>query len=273
MNYDYLKPLQNELLDILLAFDKISKDLDINYFLIAGSLLGAYRHDGFIPWDDDIDIGMCRSDYNKLIEYFRGNDSLPYTLYCSELDKECHIIFAKFVDRRKERPEFSDQFEECDNLSIDIFPYDRCGKKDSIKVKTRFYKIRYLKFVVQSKDKLSNPDYHEASTKRILRVILSSFMIRKDYKSLLEKVNKLANTPNIGHGYYMLMCGKYGYGKEIIAETDLFPIGKVLFENVLLPVPHNSIDVLRTNYGENWNIIPPEHQREQHDRKGNRIDR
>ena len=66
----YLKELQEYELDILKYFDKICKDNNLEYFLAYGSLIGAMRHKGFIPWDDDIDIQMPRPDYNRFIEIY-----------------------------------------------------------------------------------------------------------------------------------------------------------------------------------------------------------
>ena len=64
--YD-IRPLQLHILQILLAIDRVCKEQQLRYYIMAGTLLGAIRHKGFIPWDDDLDIGMPRADYDKLI--------------------------------------------------------------------------------------------------------------------------------------------------------------------------------------------------------------
>ena len=65
-NPDELKKLQSLTTDILGEFDRVCRKLDIPYFIYAGTAIGAVRHGGFIPWDDDIDVGMFRDDYDQI---------------------------------------------------------------------------------------------------------------------------------------------------------------------------------------------------------------
>ena len=65
--YD-IRPLQLRILEVLLAVDKVCKEHNLRYYIMAGTMLGAIRHKGFIPWDDDLDIGMPRADYDLLIK-------------------------------------------------------------------------------------------------------------------------------------------------------------------------------------------------------------
>ena len=77
-------------LDLLLEFDRVCKKYNLSYFLIHGSLLGAIRHNGFIPWDDDIDVAMLRSDYNNLMNIAAKEFSNQYDItkrLCEKLQK------------------------------------------------------------------------------------------------------------------------------------------------------------------------------------------
>lgn len=264
-NYDYLEPLHKSLIDVLSNFDILCNRLGINYFLVSGTLLGAFRHKGFIPWDDDIDIGVTRSDYNKLINYFKHSGNQSFELYCSDLSKDCHLLFSKFVDKSQKRENLRKYFEKCDNLSIDIFPYDACGNPYRIKTFVRFYHIKYLKFIIQSKKKIHDKSYVEPFFKRIARIILSSPLIWKKYDCLLSHVAYLEMKSDLGNGYWICLSGKNRiYGKDIISDEDLFPLFHKKFEGKDFPVPRNSIKFLETMYGSSWNRIPPENKREQH---------
>ena len=72
-----MNELQTQLLDVLNVFDKIAKEHNISYGLYAGTFLGAVRHKGFIPWDDDVDVILKREDYDKLVKILSNKDNLP----------------------------------------------------------------------------------------------------------------------------------------------------------------------------------------------------
>lgn len=120
-----LKKLQETELDILLAIDAFCKERGIEWFMDSGTALGAMRHGGFIPWDDDIDIGMMRADYDRFIE--EAQDGLPagYSLQTFENNETFAGLFAKVY---KEGTAFhtKETIEAgCDQgIFVDIFPYD-----------------------------------------------------------------------------------------------------------------------------------------------------
>ena len=106
-------------LEILDDFVSVCEKNKLRYFLTGGSMLGAVRHSGFIPWDDDIDIGMPREDYDKFIKL--GSEALgdKYTLECFELNDNYHLPFAKIV---KNNTIFDEGLEKTNYKNI----YKRC---------------------------------------------------------------------------------------------------------------------------------------------------
>lgn len=127
--YD-LEYIQKQGLQILIVFDNICRKNKINYSLCAGTLLGAVRHKGFIPWDDDVDVMMTRDNYNKFI--LACEDNLPdgFFLQTFRTDKLYLNGFAKLLNLEIEA--YITETEKMNikhALDIDIFPVDRCPEK------------------------------------------------------------------------------------------------------------------------------------------------
>ena len=95
MEKSVLRRLQQTEFEILKEFDRICKKHNIQYFLDSGTALGAARHKGFIPWDDDIDVGMLRSDYEHFLEICPKELEQKYFLQTIETDPGCPCLFAK----------------------------------------------------------------------------------------------------------------------------------------------------------------------------------
>ena len=96
---DYnIKELQKCILNILLAVDKVCREHNIRYWLSDGTLLGAVRHGGFIPWDDDADIAMPRPDYQRFIEHGEEWLPAPFELQTFQKDENCTSAFLKVID-------------------------------------------------------------------------------------------------------------------------------------------------------------------------------
>ena len=97
MEYD-IRPLQLHLLDILLSFQQVCEKQGLKYYMVDGSLLGAMRHKGFIPWDDDMDIAMPRDDYERLIQHSKEWLPEPLEFVCYENDPKYPLHFGKIQD-------------------------------------------------------------------------------------------------------------------------------------------------------------------------------
>lgn len=120
--YD-IKEFQAHILGLLDVMDKVCREHGLSYYMIAGTLLGAVRHKGFIPWDDDLDVGMFRKDYDLLLEHYREWLPERYTILSFESDKEYSRHFAKLVDRNTT---LVDRFHlrRLSGVFMDIFPLD-----------------------------------------------------------------------------------------------------------------------------------------------------
>ena len=121
-----LRRHQMRMLDILIEVDRICKKHDIKYWLSSGTLIGALRHNGFIPWDDDLDIEMMRSDYLRLMEVLPKELPDWLALQCDQTDENYFYFYAKVRDRRsllKETLNYNRLWKE-QGIYIDIFPME-----------------------------------------------------------------------------------------------------------------------------------------------------
>ena len=137
-NYD-IRPLQLHILNILLAVDKVCCEHDLRYYLWAGTMLGAVRHRGFIPWDDDMDICMPRPDYDRLMAHAHEWLPAPYEAICADNTPTYPGGFGKVIDASTTLIE-REHSDYLGGVYIDVFPLDGVP---SSKLAQRFNCIRY----------------------------------------------------------------------------------------------------------------------------------
>ena len=129
---DSLDEVHKLQLKLLSYFDDICKKNDLKYFLAGGTLLGAVRHKGFIPWDDDIDLAMPRDDFEKFIKL---SDSLEedYKVLIPSKTEKFHLVFAKLVNKYyyNDKKDLKGKY----GIRIDIFPLDGLGNTEKIALK------------------------------------------------------------------------------------------------------------------------------------------
>ncbi len=133
-----VEQIQEVLFELLAKFDKICRDNNLKYYLDGGTFLGAVRHGGFIPWDDDIDVVMERSDYKKIIKYFKTNTDKTIAFDCIELDKFYEYNFGKIKTTEVFATETGmENTKSIKGLWIDVFPLDKATMK-TYKKQARF---------------------------------------------------------------------------------------------------------------------------------------
>lgn len=247
-------------LNMALEVKRICQKNKINYFLVGGTLLGAVRHQGFIPWDDDLDIGMLRKDYNKFITCAKDELDKDYFLQTWESDKNYVLSFLKIRKNNTLFIERNSMHTECHKgIFIDIFPFDNVPNK---KLSGLFQdKISYLLkrmlfakagFIVwEGDEKFKQVVY------RIIKYVSIPFNQRKLIK-LLDIIMNMYN--ELDTELVTNMGGAYGYKKESVKRLWLEDLKEIKFENEYFSGPKYSHEYLSHIYGD-YMKLPPEDER------------
>lgn len=236
---------------------------DIKYSLAYGTLIGAIRHGGFIPWDDDFDIFLTRKNYEKLIMALKKLDDF-YVLdfnengYNLNFAKLCHKRYVgEFLDKKHEI--YFRKF----GIFIDIFCLDEIDKdqKDShfLKLKKLLKKIEIASF--------PNYDYkYKSKAKKIVKKIthLPRFLYYKFFEKREKLIKKYQKLEKIFNGTNQENLGILSTGfKEIYQKSDFDDYVLCDFENTKLMIIKNYDEILRTYYGD-YMQLPPENERVGH---------
>lgn len=231
-------------LDLLKEFDRVCKKHNLKYILEGGTLLGAIRHKGFIPWDDDIDISMLRDDYERLLEVAPLEFKEPYFLSNYHTEPYFSDYVYKFRRRDTTILMTSDLSSKKSNYGIfvDIFVYDSLPSDDMGRLQEILWYSRVMHYRVQSMARV--PSINDG-----LRKILRYFYYNLRYRSVskqYEKLDSYAKQFNEGPFRACIMaCLKWCYPKEWFDNIIEMP-----FENMMLPVSANYDEILKLQYGD-----------------------
>lgn len=236
-----LRKAQLRMLDMLIYLDKVCKEQGIKYFLGGGNVLGAVRHGGFIPWDDDIDLVMDYSEYKKLVNYLIENPHPQYKIQCKETDKGFFGAWAVLRDTKSEYHQDSKIHNlRCfRGLQVDLFPFD----KGNIFLLRCLIRIVHEKIIVSC---LEHNKYRIAS--------ISWNICYKILVPLCRCLNVFGDKNKYSHTYGA------GWLKEVFDIHMIEPYGKILFEGHEFPCPHNVNDFLRNTYGNYMDLPKPENR-------------
>lgn len=254
-NKEELKELQQLELEILLVVDEFCKKHNITYYLGEGTLLGAIRHGGFIPWDDDVDVLMPRDEYDRFIKLARKDFTAGYNIDSFETNKKHWVLGAKIQMIRKTKftQEKMRDVAMYNGPYIDIFPVDYCPKLYSNPQRTQARIVRFLRRFLFIKSGYSL--VMKGKPHRYAMRLLSKFIRTK---TLFNWVNSQMRKFNDGPRNYMVnLCSYYPIAKETFPKSFYGKMEYVSFEGHLLPVPSEAEYMLKTIYGKNYMKLPP----------------
>jgi hypothetical protein len=251
-----IRPLQDVEYDILKELDKVCRKNGFTYFLAFGTMLGAVRHQGFIPWDDDIDVIMPLEDYNKL-ELLRDECfHEPYFLQSYESEPACRLCYKKL--RRSDTTLIAGSLADKKvnhGINIDIYPYIHLA--DGTIKRT----IQYLNAMVYMLLTVSQPPKNHrglyAKGARILLSVIPDKMKDSMRKYTFKKMTKYEGTKT---EYVFFVIGQLKVMKECYKREWFVGSEHLKFVDREFPVPKGYKDFLKTRYGKDYMNLPPKEE-------------
>lgn len=254
--------LQKKILELLTVFDRFCRENQIRYVMLGGTMLGAYRHHGFIPWDDDADIGIPEKDFLRFIQLASKKDGtgLPkeFSVRYRTLEKELPYAFAHMEDRRTTYIEHRRNHNHyAGGVYIEIFPLTGCS---GYKWLQRLQEIK----VIIDKRVLYGKIMDYAQKHRVFFKAVFIKYIQKHYTidELTEQLTKTVFYYSYENSRFVSNhLGHWGRKENILKEI-MFPIKEYEFEGHLFFGVQKPEQYLSALYGKNFMVLPSEEEQE-----------
>ncbi len=258
-----MRDVQLSSLEILRYVADICEEESIRYALAYGTLLGAVRHKGFIPWDDDIDIIVPRPDYERLLRFFENNKTGPYVAMNMQTTKGYPYMITRIVDTRYQL-KVTNEYDFGLGTFIDVYVLDGVGNtyEEGIKFISKTCKYPRLIFLATRKS------FHIGTTKGVLRRLIKlpvfclAKLLGKDFfcKRLLKIVdtNSYDKCRFVGCAIWNERPFWGVFDKKFVEDTIFAP-----FEDSFFRIPRDYDEVLKLWYGD-YMQLPPEKDRIYH---------
>lgn len=251
--------IKKVLLNILIDLQEACKKNNICFYLVGGSLLGAIRHQGFIPWDDDVDIGLKRPDYDRLQELSKKDDFLPpYLKLISHEKGNSQYPFMKIIDTRYSMEQGYIKEGDVTSIWIDILPTDGLPNDDR-KIKTIYKKAALYREILM----LNFAKAGEGRSK--LKALLKPLIIPFAKMIGVNRANKLLDNLSRSTPYEKadkvgcIMWGLYG-SRECMNRLEFEKPVEVKFEGHVFNAPSCWDSYLSNLYGDYMKMPPKEKQ-------------
>lgn len=245
-----VRDVQLALLEMAKDIDKICRDNNIEYCLTGGSTIGAYRHQGFIPWDDDFDIAMLRKDYKRFIKALEKDlDKDKYTFHCFEKNKKYDVTWPYMKIRKKNtyikevNKLLPNRCTDCDGIFIDVFIYDYMAKSTIMDLPLRLCNSVLMPVIIFFENININP-------------IPLKYLYRfnaKLYGFLNQKSKYIGDDLT---WTYRNPMKPLRYRKD-----KIFPTIRVPFEDTEFPVQNDMKEYMIRHWGESVFVPPPVEKR------------
>ncbi len=246
-------------LEILNHINIFCNTHNIKYFLCGGSMLGAIRHQGYIPWDDDIDIMMLRDDYEKFIQLYKQKDNSYFRLRYFKNENDMPFPFVKIEDSRTILRENVENTIEM-GINIDLFPIDTIPEDEKLQKKMfNRYKIYRQLLDLKQVSIRKGRSFWKNCVLFVSHIALRLLPLHALIHKIENNAKQYSNTKSN-------LCGivVWGYGlREVNAKSNWDNVLRTKFETISAPIPNGYDAYLTAVYGD-YMQLPPEEKRITH---------
>lgn len=250
---DRKRTVHEVLLDMLAEFDRVCSSNGLRYIATHGTMLGAVRHEGFIPWDDDLDVAMPRADYDRLAELAsEGTFKEPYFLQTPQSDPECFFGgYAKLRDSSTAAIEpYTEGHSFNQGIWMDIMPLDNRPRSNEATKRQLRYHVRTWQRALYAQTYGVGRMGNTSPKKMSFYFMLAD---RYDRDQLCRRLRK-ACTACHETGELTIFAGNYDINRDGIRYrlADVDAAVRVPFEKTTIPIPENAREWLEEYYGPGW---------------------
>lgn len=264
MDTELLRKVQLVQLEMLKEIKRVCEVIHVDYHLDSGTLLGAVRHNGFIPWDDDLDIGMTRKNYVRFLKEAPGVLDKKYFLQSWYSDEHYGLPFAKLRKNDTLYIENNAHNSKAHNgFYVDIFPYDVYPDDvtEQRKMARKLDFIRRSMLVKNGYKPFASDSLNKRIWKTIIYLPIDLYSAVNSRKKLIETYEKCKTQYNGSHTEFYAPAGTSDFGRWVIPSDCFSKYEKHVFEDDEFSVPQNYDVYLTYAYGD-YMILPPENKRE-----------
>ena len=264
---EYRKIRETEV-NTLKEFIRICDKYKLEYFVAFGTAIGAIRHQGFIPWDDDVDVIMLRADYMRFLEVAPAEVEGRYNLFCASVQKCVQGFFIQMSPKGSVfMTAHNTKWPLHPGIKMDIFPYDAVPL-DEVKRKKIYRRLRFWNqlYIIRN---VKVPFLGDVGLKETFIKIachLAYYAMKifgPSIDKIVDKYDSISQSCEEDTGYYVLfddMTPEHWY----MTKDELFPAKEAIFEGIKVKIPFKNDEILTRQYGD-YMTLPDEEKRVGHD--------
>ncbi|MDO4976285.1 MAG: LicD family protein [Eubacteriales bacterium] len=267
-----IETLQRENKKLLVEFDRVCKEMGIGYFICAGTLLGCMRHGGFIPWDDDTDVGMLREDYDKLLEKGPEYFGSEFFLQTRESDPNIPYVYSKLrLNNTEYFTDFTYDRDMHKGIGLDIFPFDYVPndmkKRESLIKEVTKLSLEHNAIVRNQYPEKPVPfpprNEEEIQIEKQEKAMIADYWKKSLKESQQAYLDKATKYNAVAKKQNLKTVASFVISYTCINIEDLLPYGRAEFAGIEVSVPKYPHALMSMQYG-NYMEYPLKHQRVSH---------